>query len=682
MAALLVAGLMLSGCPADPPSQNNGDAPDAGEDADDCEPACDPANADLVCGENETVLECIEIGGCPVWSEKFECPPQRPVCQTGSCVEENNSCNNLCTPGAEPRCKDAQTVEECDDHDGDGCFEWGGESVCSDGWSCDPSVGECAPPDCSDECTLGDTQCSEDQIRTCETAADGCRKLSPPEDCPAGRVCESGACVEQQSCEDECSDGDAICASGEGRLVCRDDNADGCLELVFESSCPSGEECREGACVEVDVCRDQCVDGETVCVQNRIAECTDTDADGCVEFTSPMECGAGQSCSASSGTAQCEGAPSSGSVVINEIFYDAVGQDLRDASSNPNSPVFIELSGPAGLDVSGYTLELVNGSTGNAYTTVTLPANTLLDGKGFAVLAMDTPDNFLSFAAPSYANVYYVLPAYGGNTDALQNGQDNVVLKDGSGTVADAIGYGDFSATQQNFVGEGAWAPSAKSGRSLGRVPGAADTDDNSADFISFYPTPGLPNSDLLITEVYPNQPGIDDKSATFVELAAPIQGWEDMPLDGYTVHAINGFDGQDYILAGPAGAAGIDLSGSNLNDAGSSDGYVVVCNDAAASSLASLCAVPYTGSDLQNGPDNIVLRYEGRDIDALGYGTFSAGESFVGEGSPAAYSSSDAGQSLARGPLDDPSLDTDTDDNATDFSRVSPTPGAGNPRP
>ncbi|MGM0557193.1 MAG: lamin tail domain-containing protein [Myxococcota bacterium] len=680
-AALCLALFALAGCPADPPSDNGGGT-DAGADADDCDPACDPESDDPVCGENETVLECIEIGGCAVWSEKFECPAQRPVCQAGACVEENSSCNNVCTPGSDPRCKDIDTVEECDDHDGDGCYEWGGEATCTDGWSCDPALGECAAPDCSDQCQAGATQCSEEQIQSCEEQGDGCLALSPPEDCPAGQACESGACVELQTCEDECADGDSLCSADEGRLVCRDDDGDGCLELVFEDSCPTGQECRNGSCVEADTCRDECVSGETVCVQNQIAECTDTDGDGCVEFTSPTDCGSGQSCSVESGTAQCQGAPTSGKVVINEIFYDAVGQDLRGGSTDPNSPVFIELSGPPGLDISGYVIELVNGSNGSVYTTVTLPADTLLDGRGFAVLTMDTPDTFLAYGVGTYANVYHVLPAYGNGTDALQNGQDNVVLEDGGGSVVDAVGYGDFSGTQQNFKGEGTWVSSATSGRSLGRAPGASDTDDNAADFQSYYPTPGLPNSDLIINEVYPDQPGSDDKTKTFVELVAPLQGWEDLPLDGYTLRAINGFDGQDYIFAGPAGAAGIDLSGANLNDGTAEDGWFVVCHDNANSTLASLCAVSYTGSDWQSGPDNVVLQYEGRTIDAVGYGTFSSGETFVGEGSPATYSRSDAGQSLGRKPQSDPSLDSDTDDNSVDFSRVSPTPGKSNPRP
>lgn len=687
----ICATTLLAGCPStDAPSDNNGGGADAGglnnpngddTGGGDCSPECQLGAR--TCADDRVVLRCEAMDGCPTLVEALNCPSYK-LCEGGTCVDKEAECTSVCTPGSPARCNDDGEVEQCDDFDADGCYEWGGAQACPSGQYCNPDQGSCEQPDCTDECAAGDTSCEGDLVRTCRQNAQGCMVFGAGAECDAGQICQGGQCQAETTCTDECGSGESVCAADGGVRSCADADGDGCLELSAAQACPSGQECRAGGCVDVASCQDQCVQGETVCVGNQIADCDDHDGDGCTEFSSPHACpSAGDTCSSASGTAACEAAPSSGSgtVVINEIFYDPVGQDVRGSGSSASSPTFIELAGTPGKDVSGYVVRLVNGSNGQDYNSFTLAAGTTLDGNGFAVLAMDVADSYLAYAASSYTNVYYVLTGYATGTDALQNGQDSVVLEDGAGTTVDAVGYGDFSATMQNFAGEGTAVASTISGRSIGRAPGAADTDDNLTDFRSYYPTPGLPNSDLIINEVYPNQPGVDDATQTFIELVAPIQGWEDMPLDGYVVHAINGFDGQDYIY-GPNGAGGVDLSGASLNDATSDDGYVVICNLGAEISLLNRCAVPYDGADLQNGPDNVVLRYQGRDIDAIGYGTFGASDSFVGEGDPISYSASDAGYSLGRWPISDSSVTADTDDNFDDFWWLSPTPGTANPRP
>ena len=253
------------------------------------------------------------------------------------------------------------------------------------------------------------------------------------------------------------------------------------------------------------------------------------------------------------------------------------------------------------------------------------------------------------------------------------------MIRNTQGTEVDALGYGNFQPNDPGFVGEGTAVPAPTPGRSLGRTNGA-DTDNNAADFVSFYPTPGLENADLIINEVYFDQPGTDDGAETFVELVAPIQGWEDLPLDGYVLHAINGFDGMDYIFSDML--LGIEMTSLNLNDG--NDGYVVVCNlNAANASLLDKCTVPFeSAGDFQNGPDNFVLEYQGRVIDAVGYGNFGATNTFVGEGSAATWTGSIAGQSLARWPISDPSVAPDTDMNQNDFRVVAPSPGSDNPIP
>jgi hypothetical protein len=682
---IAVAAATLAGCPSTDSPSNNGAGTDGGHFEDtggSCVPECQLGAR--TCGEGQLVVRCEMVDACETFVEVLRCPSYK-TCEGGTCVDKESSCTSVCTPGSEPRCSASGDVEQCDDHDADGCYEWGGAESCEQGEFCDPDNGSCEVSNCTDECASGDTSCEGELVRTCAPDAEGCMVFGAGQECSAGQTCqqsEGGQCAAQTSCDDECGSGEVVCAAEGGVRTCGDHDGDGCLELSDAQTCSAGQECRAGACVDADSCQDQCVNGESVCVANKITTCADHDGDGCAEFDSPSVCpGAGATCSTSSGQAACEAAPNSGTVVINEIFYDAVGPDVRAGNSGATSPSFIELEGTPGMDISGFSVELINGSNGQVYNTFVLAAGTTLDGNGFAVLAMDVPDSYLSYAAPSYTNVYYVLTEYAGGTDAMQNGQDNVVLKDASSAQVDAVGYGDFSATPQHFAGEGSAVAATISGRSLGRAPGASDTDDNAVDFLSYYPTPGLDNADLLINEVYPNQPGVDDGTQTFIELVAPIQGWEDMPLDGYTVHAINGFDGLDYIFASN-GAGGVELSGFNLNDAQSADGYVVVCNLGADISLLNVCTVAYDGADLQNGPDNVVLRFAGRQVDAIGYGTFGSNDSFVGEGNSISYDQSDAGKSLGRWPISDSTVEADTDDNFTDFWWVSPTPGRANPRP
>jgi hypothetical protein len=292
---------------------------------------------------------------------------------------------------------------------------------------------------------------------------------------------------------------------------------------------------------------------------------------------------------------------------------------------------------------------------------------------------MDTPDDYLQNRASMETSVYYLLTSTNPGLDALQNGADNVRLLDAQNNVVDAVGYGDFQGLI--FVGEGTPVPDGAAGRSIGRVYGANDSDDNSVDFQTFYPTPGQDNADLIINEVYFDQPGQDDANATFIELVAPVLDWEDLSLDGYMVHAVNGFDGFDYIFTGFL--PGIDLGSYTLLGPGPDKGFVLICNDQEANfALLFYCNAYYDGVDFQNGPDNIELYYRGRKIDALGYGMFGVNHYFYGEGSAASFDAADAGQSLGRWPATYPRWLVDLDDNSIDFEKLTPTPGLDNPFP
>ena len=157
-----------------------------------------------------------------------------------------------------------------------------------------------------------------------------------------------------------------------------------------------------------------------------------------------------------------------------------------------------------------------------------------------------------------------------------------------------------------------------------------------------------------LIAEVFYDAVG-SDNGHSFVEL----YGVPGTPLAGFVLEGVNGANGgvgPSVLLSGAIGAGGFFVVADDLGD-----GTTLV---AGADELANF--------DFQNGPDSIVLRFEGAVVDAVGYGAFAAAVVFAGEGSPAV--DAPAGASLARR-----FADLDSDDNAADFAvQPLPTPGSG----
>jgi len=153
-------------------------------------------------------------------------------------------------------------------------------------------------------------------------------------------------------------------------------------------------------------------------------------------------------------------------LVINEIFYDASGSD------SDSGELFIEICGPAGLDLSCYRLSAVNGADGDEYRSRYLEGN--IPSDGYFVLAQaeqDYADMVSSFAD-------------------LQNGPDSLILYRGT-EIADAVGYGSFGEPA-HFKGEGDPAPDASGGNSITRDGAHSDSGDNSEDFSESSPTPGI----------------------------------------------------------------------------------------------------------------------------------------------------------------------------------------------
>ncbi len=155
-----------------------------------------------------------------------------------------------------------------------------------------------------------------------------------------------------------------------------------------------------------------------------------------------------------------------------------------------------------------------------------------------------------------------------------------------------------------------------------------------------------------LLSEVFYDATGSDD-GRSFVELS----GTAGFSLDGYTIEGVNGSNG----AVGPT----IELSGLI-----GADGLFVVADRTSAGTSEVDAADLLANFDFQNGPDSVVLRLDERVIDALGYGEFTPGDVFAGEGRAALDAA--AGQSLARR-----FANVDLDDNEVDFVVLdTPTPG------
>jgi len=587
---------------------------------------------------------------------------------------ETVACTDGCTVAGARRCSGTQ-VETCGDSDGDGCLDWGASEACGQGLVC--ANGFCALA-CEDACsTVGATKCDANAVATCgDFDDDGCLEWGQPTACSGTESCSNGRCAE--ACVSECPALGATRCDGAGVSTCGDTDADPCREWGTVVPCGEGLTCSNGACAAT--CSDECAtSGQAICSgAGSVVTCGNFDADSCLELGSPVSCGAAEVCLAGA----CEARPPA--IIINEIVVDNSG--------NPDPDTFIELRGPPGTALAGYTLVGINGNGGAAYATITL------DG------AMPS-DGLFVVAHPG------AKPAILGEADQtdvkadLQNGPDSVQLRYGA-TLVDALGYGTFAAND-TFAGEGHAAPKPGIDQALSRLASGADTNDNAADFVLATASPGalsattptcsdecsvaicetgaardcgqfdadacrelgqpvacaadeaciagackpLP-SGIVINELVVDTAGTPDTD-TFVELHGPAG----KALAGYRLVAKNGNGGATY--------ATIALTGSIP-----ADGFFVVAHPQASAAIHAVADQSDAHVDLQNGPDSLELR-DAADalVDAVGYGIFGASDSFAGEGHAAPT------PALSRAITRD-AASSDTNDNAADFRVAMPTPG------
>jgi len=109
-------------------------------------------------------------------------------------------------------------------------------------------------------------------------------------------------------------------------------------------------------------------------------------------------------------------------VFINEIHYDNASSDVDEA---------IELAGPAGTDLTSWSLVLYNGSNGTVYNTVNLSGSIPNQQNGYGTMVEILPSNGLQNGAP-----------------------DGIALVDASSNVVQFLSYeGSFSVTEGPAAG-------------------------------------------------------------------------------------------------------------------------------------------------------------------------------------------------------------------------------------
>lgn len=263
-------------------------------------------------------------------------------------------------------------------------------------------------------------------------------------------------------------------------------------------------------------------------------------------------------------------ASSGTTVFINEIHYDNAGTDAGEA---------IEVAGPAGTDLSGWSLVLYNGANGLLYDTQPL-SGTLADVcAGYGFLAISYPVNGIQNGSPdgialvdASSNVVQFLSYEGAFTalDGPANGiaSTNIGVSEGSATpIGNSLQLSGIGLEYEDF----AWSPDA---------PATFGTCNTGQTF-------GTPATNVIINELDADNPSID--ALEFVELFDGGAG--NTALDGLVVVFFTGSSDASY--------AAFDLDGYSTD----ADGYFVLGN----AGVANVDLV-FPGNTLQNGADAVGL--------------------------------------------------------------------------
>ncbi|MBT9556098.1 MAG: PKD domain-containing protein [Myxococcales bacterium] len=391
-----------------------------------CKDEC--AEVGLTCANEATLVECVAVGGCLRRTDS-SCGDGR--CFEGACIPK---CQNDCHAGGATSCVGAD-VRTCAVDDTN-CRRWGAPVDCPGDTTC--LNGECVS--CTDECeTLGTRYCSDMDVLECtNNDVDPCTEVQRVTTCGVGRRCEAGDCVDD--CVDECDAVGATECSAGFITTCGQHDGDTCLEWGPYEACAPSQLCLGSACACINVCATAGVAG---CDGDEVAMCTPDEA-GCLLVASTSACGPAEACV----DGVCDDPPT---VVISELGRHPLGS-------------VIELRGPPGLSLHGWSLTLLDDASAIAEKFVPLMGT--ISDDGFWVASSQLPP--VAHADLAAQNV------------GLSSSQ-RVILRQGT-RVVDAVAYGNVESVNDGS-GEGAPAPLLSMGKNLARNADGRDTGDNAQDF-------------------------------------------------------------------------------------------------------------------------------------------------------------------------------------------------------
>lgn len=176
-------------------------------------------------------------------------------------------------------------------------------------------------------------------------------------------------------------------------------------------------------------------------------------------------------------------------LIINEVDYD------NPLGSTADNAEYLELfnGSTSAIDLTGYSVVLVNGSNGSTYETISLSGS--LPAGGYAVVGPP------GFTVPG-GTLFF---AFGGATNRIQNGApDAIAVLDGSNAVVDLFVYENGSDSFMATVGgasvefvRGTHTSAADSNAdegSLSRVPNGCFSGNDATDWVFGPLTPGAAN--------------------------------------------------------------------------------------------------------------------------------------------------------------------------------------------
>jgi len=332
------------------------------------------------------------------------------------------------------------------------------------------------------------------------------------------------------------------------------------------------------------------------------------------------------------------------SVFINEIHYDNVGVDEGEA---------VEVAGPAGTDLTGWSLVFYNGSNGLVYATDTL-AGTIPNQAGFYGTVVVNRAGIQNGAPDGIALVN------GATVVQFLSYEGSLTANDGpaTGLTSTDIGVSEGSATRVGtslqLAGTGTndtdftWQPSQA------ETFGAPNTGQT----FTGTPPPSTGSDTLVINEIDYDQPGTDD--AEYVEVYNKSS--ETVNLDTWRLDFGNGGGGAVY-RSFPL--PNVDLAAG---------GYFVVCGNAATVQNCDLVVPPATNL-IQNGSPDAVALFAGTDlVDTVSYEGDTVAPYAEGSGIGLEDPSNGTFHGISRLPNG-----ADTDVNNVDLSTRCSTPGADN---